>query len=234
MERLKLKEQLSKAKHLSSLGEMTAAISHEIRNPLGIIKSSAELLKKKMTTLEPGNRIPQIIVDEAGRLNNIITDFLNYAKPRDPKFIPCRVEEIIQKNIRFLEPHIQEQGYRICWDVPQDIPNIDADGEMLYQSFLNLLINAMQAMPEGGDIHIQLSQNENRMKIVFDDQGSGIPDHLKDKIWDPFFTNKEKGTGLGLGIVKKIIEAHNGTVQIDNSDEGGARVTIELPVRQEL
>jgi signal transduction histidine kinase len=92
----------------------------------------------------------------------------------------------------------------------------------------------MQAMPDGGDIHIRLSQDDNQMKIVFDDKGSGIPDHLKDKIWDPFFTNKEKGTGLGLGIVKNIIEAHNGTVQIDNSDEGGARVTIELPVRQEL
>lgn len=114
------------------------------------------------------------------------------------------------------------------------MPEIDADDDMLYQSFLNVLINAMQAMPDGGDIHIQLAQNDNRIGIVFRDQGSGIPDHLKDKIWDPFFTNKEKGTGLGLGIVKNIIEAHNGTVQIDNSDEGGACVTIELPVRQEL
>ncbi len=234
MERLKLKEQLSKAKHLSSLGEMTAAVSHEIRNPLGIIKSSAELLKKKMTALEPGNRIPQIIVDEAGRLNNIITDFLDYAKPRDPEFNRCRVDDIIEKNIRSLEPHIQDQGYRIRLDASRDMPEIDADDDMLYQSFLNVLINAMQAMPDGGDIHIQLAQNDNRIGIVFRDQGSGIPDHLKDKIWDPFFTNKEKGTGLGLGIVKNIIEAHNGTVQIDNSDEGGACVTIELPVRQEL
>ena len=104
--RLKLEEQLSRTKHLSSLGEMTAGISHEIRNPLGIIRSSAELLKKKMAILEPDNTIPDVIVEEATRLDKIISDFLNYARPKTPQRLPCRVNEIIEKNLAFLEPRV--------------------------------------------------------------------------------------------------------------------------------
>ncbi|MFZ7127057.1 MAG: two-component system sensor histidine kinase NtrB [Desulfobacterales bacterium] len=234
LERLRLEEQLSKAKHLSSLGEMTAAISHEIRNPLGIIKSSADLLKKRIASLDPSNQIPEIIVEEAGRLNNIITDFLNYARPREPRFKPCRLQEVIQKNLSYLGPQIEDQGYRVEKILGNGIPEIEGDPEMLYQAFLNVLINAMQAMPGGGQIRVEIHQLKKAVRIAFQDHGPGIPDDLKEKIWDPFFTNKEKGTGLGLGIVRNIVEAHGGVIRIDNSKAGGARVEIDLPIRQEL
>jgi signal transduction histidine kinase len=103
---------------------------------------------------------------------------------------------------------------------------------MLYQSFLNILINAMQAMPGGGAIDVSIGANDNIVTIDFDDQGKGIADEVLEKIWDPFFTTKEMGTGLGLGIVKNIIESHGGSIQIVNRDQGGARVTVELPVER--
>lgn len=232
MERLRLKERLSKAERLSALGEMAAGISHEIRNPLGIIRSSAELLKKKVTKFDPSSTIPDIIVEEASRLNNIITGFINFARPRNPVLSPCRIEEIIEKNITYLSMQLKENGYAINKHYQNSLPEIQADANMLYQSFLNVFINAMQAMPGGGTINVEISAAENIVTINFDDEGRGIDDSVMEKIWDPFFTTKEMGTGLGLGIVKNIIESHGGSIQILNLEQVGARVTVELPVER--
>ena len=232
LERIRLKEKLSRAEHLSSLGEMVAGISHEIRNPLGIIMSSSELLKKKMADYDPSNPIPNVIIEESSRLNDIITDFLNFAKPRTPNLISCKTQDIIEKNITFLESQIKEEGYIIDKHYDNNLPEITADSDMLYQAFLNILINAMQAMPQGGEINVQIRSSDNAVKIFFEDQGEGIPEDILEKIWDPFFTTKSKGTGLGLGIVKNIIESHGGSVRISNRSVSGARVTVKIPVEQ--
>jgi signal transduction histidine kinase len=232
LERIRLKEQLSRAEHLSSLGEMVAGISHEIRNPLGIIMSSSELLKKKMADYDPSNPIPSIIIEESSRLNNIITDFLNFAKPRTPHLVSCKIGDIIEKNITFLASQIKGEGYTIDKHYDNKLPEITADPDMLYQAFLNILINAMQAMPQGGKINVQICSNDNAVEIIFEDQGEGIAEDILEKIWDPFFTTKSKGTGLGLGIVKNIIESHDGTVHIRNRSLSGARVTVRIPVEQ--
>jgi two-component system sensor histidine kinase HydH len=229
-ERLRLKEQLGRAERLSALGEMAAGISHEIRNPLGIIRSSAELLKKKVAKIDPANTLPDIIVEEASRLNAIITDFINFARPRNPKPSLCRVEDILEKNIAFLAAQIDTGRYVIQKNYQDPLPNIMADASMLHQSFLNLFINAMQAMPEGGRIGIAVRTEGSRVLVDIDDEGRGIPKELLDKIWEPFFTTKEKGTGLGLGIVKNIVEAHGGGIRIANRNPHGARVTIVLPI----
>ena len=231
-ERLALKEQLSRAERLSSLGEMAAKISHEIRNPLGIIKSSTALLKKKMADIDPSNTVPDVIVEETERLNNIITDFFNYAKPRSPNLIPCRVEEVVEKNLTFLAPQLDGQGYRIQTRYGNNLPEIVADTAMLYQAFLNILINAMQAMPNGGEIQVEVDSTDEGVRISFSDNGDGIPDDVLERIWEPFFTTKDFGTGLGLGIVKNIVESHGGEIQLDNRPEGGASISIELPVKQ--
>lgn len=234
-EQMKLKEELSRSKHLSNLGEMVAGVSHEIRNPLGIIRSSAELLKKKVQELDPQITIPDIIVEEANRLNSIITDFLNFAKPTNPDFAPCRIEDIITKNLNYLSTQIDKTQYRIVPELDNQELEIMADANMLYQAFLNILINAMQAMPEGGTINVETDFNGRMVFIRFKDSGQGIPEDLMEKIWDPFFTTKEKGTGLGLGIVKNIIQSHGGRIHIANRSDGrGAQVELELPRRQDL
>jgi len=229
-EQMRLKERLSQAERLSALGEMTAGISHEIRNPLGIIRSSAELLKKKIARFDPANTMPDIIIEEASRLNRIITDFINLARPRRPNLSPCRIEEVLEKNITFLDTRIKEKGYTVKTNYHDLLPQIQADAAMLYQSFLNILINAMQAMPDGGTIEIEARANRKTVTIHFDDSGPGIPPEVLKKIWDPFFTTKETGTGLGLGIVKNIIESHGGSIRIENRQQGGTRVSVDLPV----
>jgi signal transduction histidine kinase len=209
---------------------MAAGISHEIRNPLGIIRSSAELLKKKLTKIDPSNSMPDIIVEESSRLNSIITDFINFAKPRSPKLTLCRIEDVIEKNMTFLSMQMKEKEYTIKKDYQNFLPAIQADADMLYQSFLNIFLNAMQSMPNGGKIEVAIRTNGKMITINFCDEGQGIAEDILEKIWDPFFTTKEMGTGLGLGMVKNIIESHGGNIQINNRTHGGTRVTVILPV----
>lgn len=232
LERLRLKEQLNRAEHLSSLGEMVAAVSHEIRNPLGIILSSTELMQKKLDPADPANTLTRIIIEESGRLNTIITDFLNFARPRTPNLAPCRVDQILDKNITFLAPQIQSGGYTVNRRFAEAVPEMHADEDMLYQGFLNVLINAMQAMSDGGSITVVIESHDNMVKISIEDTGPGIPEDLMEKIWDPFFTTKATGTGLGLGIVKNIVKSHNGRVAIETLSAGGTRVAIDLPIKQ--
>jgi signal transduction histidine kinase len=229
-ERLRLEEKLRKAAHLSAIGEMTAGVSHEIRNPLGIIKSSAQLMKKKMDKLEVHSTIPDIIIEESQRLNNIITDFLDFARPRQADLRPCDINDIINKNLSFLETQIQDQEIIIHKAFHDHLPGISADPDMLYQAFLNILLNCFQSVGKNGAITIVTDYDARRVFISFADNGPGIDEDTLEKIWTPFFTTKDTGTGLGLGIVKNIIEAHNGTIRISNGKPTGAVVDIALPI----
>ena len=231
-ERLKLEEKLRQAEHLSAIGEMTAGISHEIRNPLGIIKSSAQLLKNKMAKLDAENTIPDIIVEESGRLDKIITDFLNFAKPRIPDLRSCVVEDIIEKNLAYLNQHIEEKNLNVSKEIAQNLPEIMADNAMLYQAFLNILLNAFQSLEDNGCLTIKTVYNSGNIIINFIDNGEGIKENILKKIWTPFFTSKDSGTGLGLGIVKNIIEAHNGTITISNAKPNGTNVEMILPIKK--
>jgi signal transduction histidine kinase len=233
LERLRLEEQLARAKHLSNLGEMTASISHEIRNPLGIIKSSAELLRKKMQELDPGNPMPGIIVEEASRLNGIITDFLNFARPHQPDLQPARLEPVIEKTLQHLEQESARRHIEIEKRLDHYRGHVMIDSDMLHQALLNLLLNAMQAIESDGWIAITLGALNGQLEMEVRDSGPGIDNAILDKIWDPFFTNKEKGTGLGLGIVRQIVEAHQGEIIIVNAEGGGALVRIRLPLYRE-
>lgn len=231
-ERLKLEEKLRQAEHLSSIGEMTAGVSHEIRNPLGIIKSSAELLKKRMLKLDPSSTIPDIIVEESVRLDNIIKDFLDFAKPRNPDLRPCRIEDVLEKNLAFLDSQINDNAIEIQRRYDNEIPEIIADAPMLYQAFLNILLNAFQAMPSGGTLTISILSGNGEVTILFEDTGSGIAEENMKKIWNPFFTTKQMGTGLGLGLVKNIIDSHSGSICLTNRNSGGLQVSICLPAKE--
>lgn len=226
---LALRERLSRAEKLASLGELTGSISHEIRNPLGIIRSTAAMLKKRMTKTDPDNSLPDIIVEESSRLNDILTDFINFARPQEAKIHACRIDEIISKNINFLEPRLQETGGKIEMECMPDLPAVYVDEAMLYQAFLNIFMNGLQANEADAEIRVTISAGNGNVMIFVDDNGPGVPPDILERIWDPFFTTKETGTGLGLGIVKNIIEAHAGEIHIYNLEGRGARVEIVLP-----
>jgi len=226
-----LEAQLHQAERLAALGEMTAGVAHEIRNPLGIISSTAELLRERLKKYEPDNRLAQIIVEESNRLNDKVTEFLDFSRPRIPHVQVCRLEQVLDRSLEFLQPEIDRLHITVTRDYQADGGTQQADPDLLHQAFLNLLLNAIQAMPQGGELRVAVLPGGNGQgtRIRIEDTGDGIDPETAKKIFNPFFTTKEKGSGLGLPIVKSIIESHRGAIKIDSRTGKGTAVIIDLP-----
>ena len=238
-ERRRLMERLHHSQRLANLGQMVAAVAHEIRNPLGIISSTAEILNNKMKKYEQDDRLAGIIVEEAARLNGIVTEFLDFARPQVPRPTKCRIEDVLDKNLNFLSPSLEKGNIEVECDY-QGPPSLEADPDLLYRAFLNIFVNAVQAMPEGGRLKIHTRQpygpdgkNLGVVEVVISDTGPGIDPATLENLFTPFYTTKNRGSGLGLAIVKNIIEGHNGSVAIEPDPEGGTRVVLRVPVDQD-
>jgi signal transduction histidine kinase len=228
---LALEAQLNQTERLAALGEMTAGVAHEIRNPLGIISSTAELLRERLSQYEPQNRLAQIIVEEANRLNEKVTEFLDFARPRVPNLQNCDLEKVLDRSLELLKPEIERLHISVERHYQENGQPQVADPDLLHQAFLNILLNALQAMPQGGYLKVSTAPGPNGQgsRVTIEDTGDGIdPDRVK-KLFNPFFTTKEKGSGLGLPIVKSIIESHQGGIKIESRPGHGTAVTIELP-----
>ena len=235
-DRKKLEEQLHKAERLAALGEMIAGVSHEIRNPLGIIRSTAELLHSRIQE-ERQKRFSSIIVEEATRLNNILTEFLDFARPKTISPAQCRIEDILERNLRTMDAEWQRHGVLVERSYETAGYCLEADSDLLYRAFVNILSNALQAMPNGGTLHIHTSvvngkNGADSLELRFGDTGPGIPADVQKKIFNPFFTTREKGTGLGLAIVQSIIDSHNGDIEVESREGEGTTVIIRLPLVQ--
>lgn len=230
-EQRSLEFQLHQAERLAALGEMTAGVAHEIRNPLGIISSTAELLRERLACYEPQNRLAQIIVEEANRLNDKVTEFLDFSRPRVPHLRPCDLEGVIDRSLELVQPEIERLGITVNREYHLNGYAQAADPDLLHQAFLNILLNAIQAMPPGGHLTVSAVRGPRSQggEIRFADNGLGIDPETLKKVFNPFFTTKEKGSGLGLPIVKSIIESHQGAIKIDSAPGTGTTVTISLP-----
>ena len=228
-EQRELEAQLHQAERLAALGQMVAGVSHEIRNPLGIIRSTAELLGGLPHADETQRKLSAVIVEESSRLNNIVTEFLDFARPQKPSIRECYLSEIIQKNLNFLEPELKKSHVQVKENLDGRNYPLRADPEMLYRAFLNIFINAIHSVSENGLIQVTGSENKDRYVISIRDNGCGISKEDLNKVFNPFFTTKERGTGLGLSIVRKIIEIHAGTISIESEPGQGTTVTVTLP-----
>jgi len=226
-----LEAQLHHAERLATLGEMTAGVAHEVRNPLGIISSTAELLRERLNRYEPDNRLAQIIVEESNRLNDKVSEFLDFARPRVPNLQACHLDKVLDRGLELIQPEIERLHITVSRDYHTDGTPQFVDPDLLHQAFLNILLNAIQAMPGGGALQIALASGPNNqgIQIRVQDSGDGIDPETLKKVFNPFFTTKEKGSGLGLPIVKSIIESHQGSIKIDSALGEGTAVIITLP-----
>jgi len=230
-----LEEQLQQSEKLASIGQMVATLAHEIRNPLGIIRSSAEVLTKKSNP-EPTRiqKLCGVIVEEATRLSNILKDFLDFAKPRSPLVKAIDVRDVIARVRDNLE---QETSAReIHWSQTElnGAPSmVMGDPDLLYQAFLNVAINAFEAMENGGRFTVDIAPEDSGIRIDFADDGHGIKEDDLAKIFTPFFTTHEMGTGLGLSVVHNIITAHGGEVSVQSQEGKGAVFSILLPMNRQ-
>ncbi|HBD07250.1 MAG TPA: two-component sensor histidine kinase [Syntrophobacteraceae bacterium] len=231
----KLQVRLHQSERLAALGEMVAGVSHEIRNPLGIIRSTAELLDSRIED-ERHRRLTGIIVEEATRLNDILTEFLDFARPKTLRLSNCRIEELVERNLRNVEPECQRRHVSLEKQYHAGDYSLQADADLLYRALINVVANALQAMPQGGTLRVQTELHNARgapqVELRIQDSGQGIPTELHQKVFNPFFTTREKGTGLGLAIVQSIIGGHHGAVEVDSKIGQGTAIIIRLPLSQ--
>ena len=225
-----LKESIRRSERLASLGRLAAGIAHEIRNPLSSIRGFAQFFHKRFTGYREEQEYATIMVREVDRLNRVITELLDFARPRELRREPCSVEKIIDDALQLLVMELTAKKVLVAKNCAEDLPLLQADQEQLSQAFLNLLLNALDAVGEGGKIGIGLTHYAGRISIAFADNGCGIPPGDRERIFEPFFSSKRQGTGLGLAIVHQIVENHGGEIKVTNQPGGGTVFSIDLPV----
>jgi signal transduction histidine kinase len=240
IENSKLYQQMKERDRLATLGEMSAGLAHEIRNPLAAIKGAIQYLDP--SKLPPDDReFLEIMVDEVDRLNTVVTQFLDYSRPLRPSLAPTDVNEVITRTFKLLQAE-RPEDVSLSLELAEWVPRVQADAEQLRQVFLNLALNAFQAMPKGGRLTVSTYASRDEVsfwreggrrgdlvEIRFRDSGPGIPDDARESIFVPFYTTKEKGTGLGLAICQRIIKAHQGSIVVHSSPGEGAEFLISLP-----
>lgn len=212
----KLEEKLHQAERLAHLGTMVATVSHEIKSPLGIVRSTAEILQKRIQKLAPGNEhLARIVVDETIRLNDIVVEFLDFARPQKLELKPGELNTLLSKVLSFLSPQLKKQHIELVTDFDPGIPVLLLDQNVLYRALLNIMVNAIQAMADGGSLQLTTRLlPESYVELLVTDSGMGMSEEKQNQIFEPFFTDKNKGTGLGLAITKNIVEAHGATISV--------------------
>lgn len=226
-------EQLKRADRLSAIGELSASLAHEIRNPLGSIEGAAQILRQPQTTEEMHDEFLGVIEKESRRLSRLLTNLLDFARPRPPEFQAVDVGPVVDAVVALLSHTAQQSGIQLRKHVPPGLPPVESDSEQLKQVILNLTINAIQAMPVGGEIEIFVAENDDTgVVIAIKDQGVGIPGENVEKIFDPFFTTKDGGTGLGLSVAHQIITQHGGVITAERNPNRGMTFSVLIPIRR--
>ena len=225
---VEIEDQLRQADRLTALGELSAGMAHEIRNPLGSIRGTAEILRDALPDDNRYTEFSQILIQEVDRLNRVVEDFLNFARPTSNEQHDFKPNEILQEVLQLCRQQVTKDNIQVHWQ-ENPLPVAVGDAAQFKQVFLNLILNALQAMSSGGELWVETEVNEQKQIVLkFRDNGPGIPPEDLDRIFNPFFTTKAKGTGLGLAITYRIVQNHCGQISVANSPEGGAEFTMIL------
>jgi two-component system sensor histidine kinase FlrB len=249
----KLEEQAERTSRLTAMGEIAVSIAHEVRNPLGSIELIASLLRKEVKADEDKKRLTDLILTGVKSIDYIINNLLLFSRPQHPIFKNFSVHAFLDEHLLFVVPSFRQGNIELIKKYDYRDPLVLGDVELLKQVFFNLTWNAIQAMPQGGQLKIateivngdlkgsvrpprslpfarEHSNKAGYLEIKFVDSGVGIADEDKEKIFNPFFTTKERGTGLGLAIVHTIIEVHNGMIGVESNAGQGSTFTISMPL----
>lgn len=233
-----MEEQLRRSERLAALGRMSAGLAHEIRNPLSSIKTSAEMLEEHARQRESASareiELLEVLSEETNRLNRILTEFLRFARvevqQEEHGPVECDVADVLSSTISFLELDLLDKHIEVAFDAPSLDRRAAISEDHLRQVLLNLILNSTDAMPSGGEIAIALAdETPDEITLSIEDSGHGIPESASNSVFDPFYSTKQGGVGLGLSIVARLVEACGGRVTLDHEFSSGARFLVTLP-----
>jgi signal transduction histidine kinase len=232
-------DNMQRLEQMKAVGEMATGLAHEIKNPLTGIKASMEVLSQEPSFTEEDKAVLSKVIDEVKRIESLMKSLLNFARPPKPQFMTVDMNKILDTTIAFSLTYPSfssdnSKAIRIEKDFGDHLPATMADPVQLQQVFLNLLLNAGEAMPDGGKVMVKTSHNPlaNSIQIEMADSGKGVDEEVMEKIFNPFFTTKPRGTGLGLAITKQLIEQHGGDIRVSNNPGSGTTFRIVLPLKK--
>ena len=223
-------KQLAQSEKLAAIGQLAAGLAHEIFNPLNVISGFAEFLRKKTDAADPRRTGLEEIIRESARCQKLVTELLNFAKPKEVERFPCDMNDLVRDTLVLVQSQVKAQGISLERVLAADLPEVALDRDQLKQVLLNLLINACQAMPEGGTLSVATRRIGACVETSVADDGEGIREQDLRNIFEPFFTTKQTGTGLGLALSYAIVEGHGGVLRAQNRAGRGAQFTFSLPV----
>jgi len=228
-------EQLIRTEKLAAIGQLASGVGHELRNPLGAIKNAVfyirrRIVKTDLATTEP--RVVEfldIIDEEVNAANKVISDLLGFSRVAKPTVSPVSIAGVIEDALKHTP---LPENVDLAKDIDKNLPMVMVDADQVQQVFINIILNALQAMTEGGRLNIRTGSKEEFVEVEFTDTGSGIPESVIDKIFDPLFTTKAKGIGLGLSVCKSILERHGGDIRVESGVGKGTTFTVSLPTKE--
>jgi signal transduction histidine kinase len=224
-------KQLQRSEQLATCGKIATTLAHEVRNPLAGIKIAMEVLAVESSVSKADREILNKVVKEVDLIDSLLSNMLEFARPKAPQFTHVRLNDVIERGLQFT-PGVIKEEIQIDWDRTLQPPDVRIDPNQLNQVLLNLFINAEAAMPDGGTIFITVSWTDQDVQLCVADNGPGIDQTTVDEIFTPFFTTKAKGSGLGLATCRTFISLHHGSITGGNRPEGGAIFTITLPITE--
>jgi hypothetical protein len=236
------RDRLDRAERLASLGELAASLAHEIKNPLAGIDGAIQVMADELPDTDSRKEIMLEVLSQVRRLDRTVRDLLAFARPGRPEVAPCDLHQILDRVLLLLAEDPDAKRIRVTRAYQTKLPRVEADAKQLGQVFLNLILNAIQAMPAGGSITLRTSQrpssdgdgepgtSEPGLEVELSDTGPGIPPRRLEEIFTPFVTTKHRGTGLGLSVSRRIVEDHRGRITAENRPEGGAAFRVWLPL----
>lgn len=225
----RLEEEVARSRRLASLGSLAAGVAHEIRNPLSSIKGFATWFRERYRDNPEDRETAEVMIHEVDRLNRVITQLLEFARPLTMDRVPTVLSAVIRHTLKMVEGEAHRKGVSLTTDLSSEVGEILLDADRMTQVFLNLYLNAIAAMDAGGTLRVSLARQDERVRITVADTGVGIPKADLPRVFDPYFTTRSSGTGLGLAIVHKIVEAHGGEVRLESEPGRGTTAVILLP-----
>ncbi|WP_003544474.1 ATP-binding protein [Desulfotomaculum nigrificans] len=229
-EKKRLEEELRRSERLAALGRLVTGVAHELRNPLGIVKATVQVMEGEYKKTVPGiEEYTKVICEQINRGNKVIQELLDFGRPSKPIVRPTDLNGLLDSVLTFTHPMLRQNKIDLNKELAPDLPLAAIDADRIKQVFVNLILNAIQAMPGGGKLTIKTLAENDKVKVCFSDTGGGInPDDLP-RIFDPFYTTKDEGAGLGLSISYQIIHMHNGKIWVAETSPSGTTICISLP-----